>query len=204
MNGELVAFFVLSICVLGGAVLMLTLKKVVHMVVALAFSFISVAGIFILLSAEFIAAAQVLIYGGAITIIMLFGIMLTKHDDLDETRKIGAKILAGVTVIGFFLLTFYAINQIDWGVQETTLHENNTAQIGIQLFAKYVIPFELTSILLLVALVGAIILARRDDDVTEEELAEKIEAKEAEENNQSTNNVSGQLGTVGKEGDRNE
>lgn len=174
MSGEAVIFFVLAIFTLGGAVLALFLTKVVHMVVALAFTFISIAGLFILLHAEFIAFAQVLIYGGAVAIIMLFGIMLTRHDDAGETRKTGHKLFTGVAVIAFFLITFYAIKGANWAPQESALYENNTREIGIQLFTKYVIPFELTSVVLLVALVGAIILAKRDD--------EPVVTKEGEKN----------------------
>lgn len=164
MNGELIAFFVLALFALGGAVLMLSLQKVVHMVVALAFTFLSIAGLFVLLEAEFIAFAQVLIYGGAVTIIMLFGIMLTSHKEHGETRRIGHKLVVGVGVALFFIITLYAINGVNWVPQQTALFKENAAKIGFELFTKYVIPFELTSVLLLVALVGAIILARHDDD----------------------------------------
>jgi NADH-quinone oxidoreductase subunit J len=169
VNGELVAFFVLALFTLGGAVLMINLTKVVHMVVALAFTFLSIAGMYILLHAEFIAFAQVLIYGGAVSIIMLFGIMLTRHDAQDDTRRSGHKILAGVVVASFFGITLYAINGVNWTPQQANLVEDNTAQIGTQLFTKFVIPFELTSVVLLVALIGAIILAKRDEEVVVKE-----------------------------------
>jgi NADH-quinone oxidoreductase subunit J len=164
LSGELVAFFILALFTLGGAVLMINLTKVVHMVVALAVTFISIAGLYILLHAEFIAFAQILIYGGAVSIIMLFGIMLTRHDDQDESRRWGQKTFAGVGVVAFFLLTLYAVLGANWAPQqETNLFQNNTAEIGKVLFSQYVIPFEVTSVVLLVALVGAIILAKRDD-----------------------------------------
>jgi NADH-quinone oxidoreductase subunit J len=170
VSGEFVIFFILALFTLGGAVLMINLTKVVHMVVALAFTFLSIAGIYILLHAEFIAFAQVLIYGGAVSIIMLFGIMLTRHDDHEESSsKPGHKILAGIVVAVFFGITLYAINGINWRPQEANLVEENTAQIGIQLFTNYVIPFELTSVVLLVALIGAIILAKRDEEAVVEE-----------------------------------
>jgi NADH-quinone oxidoreductase subunit J len=169
LSGEFVIFFILALFTLGGAVLMINLTKVVHMVVALAFTFLSIAGIYILLHAEFIAFAQVLIYGGAVSIIMLFGIMLTRHDDQEEASKPGHKILAGIVVATFFGITLYAINGINWRPQEVNLVEENTAQIGIELFTKFVIPFELTSVVLLVALIGAIILAKRDEEVVVEE-----------------------------------
>lgn len=168
ISGEFVIFFILALFTLGGAVLMINLTKVVHMVVALAFTFLSIAGMYILLHAEFIAFAQVLIYGGAVSIIMLFGIMLTRHDDQEEARRPAHKILAGLVVAIFFGITLYAINGMNWKPQEANLVEENTAQIGIELFTKFVIPFELTSVVLLVALIGAIILAKRDEVVVKE------------------------------------
>ena len=83
ITGEFIAFIVLAVIALIGGVLLLNLTNVVHMVLALVATFISIAGIYVLLSAEFLAVVQILIYSGAITIIMLFGIMLTKHDDKD-------------------------------------------------------------------------------------------------------------------------
>lgn len=164
MTGESSIFFILALFALTGAVLMLSVKKVVHMVISLALTFISIAGLFVLLEAEFLAIAQVLVYGGAITIIMLFGIMLTKHDDRDETKRTGHKLYAGIGVVVLFLLILYALNTVNWTPTEVALFDENTKQLGIALFTKYVIPFELTSILLLVALVGAVILARRDEE----------------------------------------
>jgi NADH-quinone oxidoreductase subunit J len=171
VNFELIFFFVLALVAIGGGVLMINLNNVVHMVVSLVFTFLSIAGLYVLLSAEFVAVVQILIYSGAITIIMLFGIMLTKHDD--QTSNSAGKLryfLVSIGIVGFFAIVFFGINNADFGQQAATLHENNTQQIGIELFSKYIIPFELTSVLLLVALVGAIVLARKDDD--EEEASE--------------------------------
>lgn len=175
MSGEMIAFLVLALLTLGGAVLMLNLTKVVHMVVSMALTFISIAGLFILLEAEFIAVAQILIYGGAVAIIMLFGIMLTKHDDYEEPRRLAPKLLAGLVVIAFFLIALKAINTINWSPQTQNLAVNNTEELGITLFTKYVIPFELTSVVLLVALVGAIILAKRDNEADDQVAIEEGE-----------------------------
>lgn len=161
---------------------MLFLSKVMHMIVALAFSFLGVAGIFFMLEAEFIAVAQIIIYAGAVTIIMLFGIMLTRHNDQDEGRRSGHKWLSFVGVAGFLFLTVTVINQIDWVAPPNQFIENNTAQIGIQLFQKYVIPFELTSIVLLVALIGAIIIAKSDDEDNVGAQTVQPESKEGEAN----------------------
>ncbi|MBD1383234.1 NADH-quinone oxidoreductase subunit J [Metabacillus arenae] len=164
MNGEFIAFIALALVAIGGGVLMLNVTKVVHMIVSLVFTFISIAGLYVLLSAEFIAGVQVLIYSGAITIIMLFGIMLTKHQDQEQSSPGIAKRLLIFAGIAAFAFVFYlGIYQLDFGTEAEALHENNTEQIGVSLFTEYVIPFELTSVILLVALIGAIVLAKRDD-----------------------------------------
>jgi NADH-quinone oxidoreductase subunit J len=165
MSGEYLAFFSLALVAIAGGILMLNLTKVVHMVVALVFTFVSIAGLYVLLSAEFVAAVQVLIYSGAITIMMLFGIMLTRHQD--EGHSTGGflrKTLTFLAVAAFGVAVYFGIYHLDLGEQATTLHEKNTEQIGIALYSKYIIPFELTSVLLLAALVGAIILAKKDDE----------------------------------------
>jgi NADH-quinone oxidoreductase subunit J len=164
MSGEFIVFLVLALVAIAGGVLMINLSKVVHMVLALVFSFISIAGIYVLLSAEFVAAVQILIYSGAITIIMLFGIMLTRHNDHSEPKSsIGKKIMVIGGIAIFAITMYFGIYNIEFPNQATDLHVENTKQIGVALYTKYIIPFELTSVVLLVALIGAIILAKRDD-----------------------------------------
>lgn len=163
LSGEMIAFIMLALVAVIGGILLLNLQKVVYMVMAVVFTFISIAGLYILLSAEFLAAVQILIYSGAITIMMLFGIMLTKHNDQEEekgNRILKWSVLLGIA--GFAVAVYLGIYNLDIPVEASNLHENNTKQIGIELFSKYVIPFELVSVLLLVALIGAVILAKRD------------------------------------------
>lgn len=170
-SGELVAFLLLAIVGIVGGVMLLNLSNVVHMVVALVFTFLSVAGIFVLLSAEFLAVVQILVYSGAITIIMLFGIMLTRHDSQRHTHTgWGRKLLILLGIVGFGLAVYTGIYNLEFPEQAVPLHESNVEQIGVTLFSKYVIPFELLGVLLLVALIGSIVLARQDDEEEEAEV----------------------------------
>lgn len=163
MTGEFLAFILLALIAIIGGVLLLNLKKVVHMVMALVATFLSIAGIYVLLSAEFLALVQVLIYSGAITIIMLFGIMLTKHDDTeDHSPGKVKKLFSFLGVLGFGAVVYLGIYNLAFLETETDLHINNTEQIGVALYTKYIIPFELASVVLLVALIGAIILAKKE------------------------------------------
>lgn len=164
-SGEFLAFMSLALVAVIGGVLLLNLSKVMHMVVALVFTFVSIAGIFVLLSAEFVAVVQIMIYSGAITIIMLFGIMLTRHNDV-SVPKTGRwrKLLLLLGVLAFAFAVYIGIYNLDIPQTPSELYVNNTEQIGVELYSKFIIPFELISILLLVALVGSIVLAKRDDE----------------------------------------
>ncbi|AZB44676.1 NADH-quinone oxidoreductase subunit J [Bacillus sp. FJAT-42376] len=169
MSGEFAAFAILSLMAITGGILMLNVTKVVHMLISLVLTFISIAGLYILLTAEFIAVVQVLIYSGAVTIIMLFGIMLTRKADEEEPDGRRLKkwlVFAGIAL--FAAVMYTGIYRLDLNGKPAALHENNTEQIGIALFTEHIIPFELTSVLLLAALIGAIILAKKDEEKEEE------------------------------------
>ncbi|MBP0725081.1 NADH-quinone oxidoreductase subunit J [Bacillus sp. RG28] len=163
MSGVAVAFFLLSLSAILGGVMMLNASKVMHMMLSLVLTFISIAGIYVLLSAEFVAVVQILIYSGAITILMIFGIMLTKHDASENHKKNWRNLWALLGVIAFGAVLFFGINGLDISSSATDLTTNNTKNIGKLLFSNYIVPFEVMSILLLVALVGAIVLAKSDD-----------------------------------------
>ncbi len=167
MTGEFIAFFVLSIFIFAGAVFMLNLERIVHMIFAMAFTFLSIAGIYILLQAEFIAIVQVIVYTGAVSILAVFGIMMTKHTVNEEANKprFGYKSIVFVLVAAFIGTMVWVLQGTNWG--DTAIDydvKHNTAEIGTALFTKFVIPFELVSVLLLVALIGAILLAKEDKE----------------------------------------
>lgn len=168
MSGSFAAFFILSLLTIGGAVFMISFTRVVHMVISLGVTFLSIAGLFVLLEAEFVAVSQVLVYSGAISILMLFGIMLTKHDDTEEAgHRKKNKIVSFLVVAVLFVVVFLGIQNTLWPTQTDSLASENISnakQLGTEIFTKYVIPFELVSVLLLVALVGAIIMAKKEGD----------------------------------------
>ncbi|MCU6708491.1 NADH-quinone oxidoreductase subunit J [Paenibacillus sp. J5C_2022] len=165
MSGELVAFFIFAALMIGGAVLMITLEKVVHMVVSIAVVFIGLGAMYVLLEAEFVAFVQVLIYGGAVSILMIFGMMMTKHgsEGSGRSRPLYETLIA-VGALSLFGLFFYAI-RITTFPQTARFHpgDDNTMALGELLFTEYIVPFELVSILLTVAFIGAIVLARKGE-----------------------------------------
>ncbi|AGT33713.1 NADH:ubiquinone oxidoreductase subunit J [Geobacillus genomosp. 3] len=173
MSGTDIAFFLLALAAIAGGVTMLQLTNVVHMVIALVMTFLGIAGLYVLLSAEFVAVVQVLIYSGAITIIMLFAIMLTRHhgDDAERQTAVGIwhKAVVAVSVLAFGLAVYFGIRRLDFGADGSALAADNAREIGKWLYSYYTIPFEIVSVILLVALIGAIVLARKDGKEAEDE-----------------------------------
>ena len=163
MTGQNVAFYLLAAAMGVSAIRVVTVKNVVHAALYLVVVLAGVAGLFILLAAEFLAGVQVLVYIGAIVVLFLFGIMLTRAPigrdlDLDNDQR-GAAI-----VVSLFLLGILGTILVDAFDDEkiSTERVQTTGDIGLELFQSYVVPFEVISILLTAALVGAVVIARRD------------------------------------------
>lgn len=160
-----IAFYLIAAMMVFGAVKVVTVKNMVHAALWLVMVFTGMAAMFILLAAEFIAITQVLVYIGAIVVLFLFGIMLTRapmgrSTELDNGPQ--AKVVAGVVglvlavVIGYSLWDGFRDSEFsDFAVQRT-------AEVSDSIFSTYLVPFEVVSVLLLGALIGAIVLARRD------------------------------------------
>ncbi|MFC0216386.1 NADH-quinone oxidoreductase subunit J [Paenibacillus chartarius] len=166
-SGENLVFFVFALMAICGAIFMISLTRVVHMVVALSLTFLALGGIYITLDAEFVGWVQVLIYAGAITILMVFGIMMTRHhgEAEEEPNRPWHNGLLLVGALGLFGILFYAIqNAAIKPSGEPIQAKDNTLQIGQLLFNQYVIPFEIMSVLLTVAFIGAIVVAKREED----------------------------------------
>ncbi|MGG3739275.1 NADH-quinone oxidoreductase subunit J [Aeribacillus pallidus] len=163
ISGAWILFVVLAGGTIAGGVMLLLLRKVVHMMMSLVLTFVSLAGIYVFLSAEFMAVVQILLYSGAVTIMLLFGLMLSK--DKEEpvfTRTSLRYVLVTLSTIGFGVMVYAGILQLPVMAGELTLPPDAVATIGKELFTKYFIPFELTSVVLLASLVGAVILAKKE------------------------------------------
>lgn len=169
-SGSIIAFYIIALLTLCCAVLMLSFRKVIYMALTIGGVFVGCAAVYILLGAEFVGIAQVLIYAGAITILIMFAIMLTNHEAEEPPFKWSMKNIA--SAIGSVLLAIVlllAIRSTAWPAQPVTDingGNSNPIAIGLMMFKEYTVPFELVSILLLVALVGAVILAqeRKEDE----------------------------------------
>ena len=148
--------------IIGSAFMVVTSPNLVHSAVSLLFTFFGIAAIYIYLYADFIAATQVVVYVGGILVLIIFGVMLTnKIENATITSKTHNKI-PGVIFSGLLLLLqFYAIFNTNWLVNENAAKDSTIVDIGELLLGKYLLPFEVVSILLLAALIGAAMLSRK-------------------------------------------
>ncbi|NJO94934.1 MAG: NADH-quinone oxidoreductase subunit J [Pleurocapsa sp. CRU_1_2] len=127
--------------------------------------FISIAGLYILLNADFVAAAQILVYVGAVNVLILFAIMLVnkQEDYVELPGRIIRKAATALVCFGLFALLGTMVLATPWSLDTVSVPvENTIVTLGEHFFSDYLLPFELASVLLLMAMVGAIILARRD------------------------------------------
>lgn len=159
-------FFLLSLGVIAGAVYFVGLDKVVHATLAAAFSFVALAGLYVMLGAEFLAFVQVLVYAGAVTILMIFGIMMTRHgDESERPSPAGRRVAAFVGSALLFGALFWAIRAADFGLTTGTPEpQDNVRQIGESFLTDYVVAFELLAVLLTVAFIGAVAIAKREEE----------------------------------------
>jgi NADH-quinone oxidoreductase subunit J len=168
--GQAIAFYTISAFILGFAILVVSTKDTVHSVLFLVLDFLFVAALYTLLGAPFLAAIQILVYAGGIVVLYLFVVMLVNlkrppeaHHDPRRRTKLGFGLAAAVLVeLGAIAAAGSALPQTpitpDVGMQVT----GNTEQVGWLLYTSYLIPFEIASMLLLVAMIGAIVLAKRE------------------------------------------
>ena len=162
---ELICFLVLSVTLVAGSLGVVLLPNIVYSAFLLGGVFLSVAGLYLLLNASFVAAAQVLVYVGAVNVLILFAIMLVNKKETMAAIPglLLRRVLSGAVCASLFALLLRASFTTDWALPgPTPVGEEATIRIGEHLFSDYLLPFELASVLLLMAMIGAIVLARRD------------------------------------------
>lgn len=154
----------LAIGIIGGGLAVVTLRNIIHSAVAMMVCFGSLAGMYALLGAPIIAAAQVLIYLGAISVLILFAIMLTQAGDANLPAPFHRQgPLAVIVALAVTIVVGWAVVQTDWGLAAEAVAAGVDA-IAHAVFTTYALPFEIIAMLLLVAIVGAVYLARRPEE----------------------------------------
>jgi NADH-quinone oxidoreductase subunit J len=143
--------------------MVVTRKSAVHSAIFLVFGFFCVAGIYITLSAEFIAAVQVLVYAGGIVVLFLFVIMLVPLQSRIRPIRLkqGAAALLLVALVGSAALVVFQQVARPAAAGEAVPGLGTIETVGMELYTRYLLPFEVASVLLLVAMIGAVVLARR-------------------------------------------
>jgi NAD(P)H-quinone oxidoreductase subunit 6 len=162
---QLICFVVLAATLVLGSLGVVLLPNIVYSAFLLGGVFLSVAGLYLMLNASFVAAAQVLVYVGAVNVLILFAIMLVnKKENLEAIPGLALRrVLSGAVCAGLFALLIRVAFTTPWALPgPEPVGEDATIRIGEHLFSDYLLPFELASVLLLIAMIGAIVLARRD------------------------------------------
>lgn len=155
-------FIVIAFIVAGSALMVVISRNIFHSLLFLALSFLGVAGVYLLLSADFLAAVQVLVYIGAISVLMMFALMLTHKVMGSNVRQTTEQIWIAVPITVALLVVLVRVFALhSWGYILGPAMPT-TGIIGKALLTDYLLPFELASIVLLVAVVGAIVLAKED------------------------------------------
>jgi NADH:ubiquinone oxidoreductase subunit 6 (subunit J) len=172
MDLATVLFWLIAIVMVGSALLVVTFRNIVHSALALVMVFAMAAGIYLLLNAEFIAIVQILIYAGAITVLFLFALMLTRTNNLQFNSNPNNKqwwlagIISALVGLAIIFATAVTLPQINSSITPISANVNNVVRIGQLLYSpttySYVLPFEIASLVLLVAIVGAIVIGRED------------------------------------------
>lgn len=161
-----VVFWILSAFIVASGIMVVTLKNIFHCALALILCLFFVAGIYILLNAEFLAAAQVLIYVGAVAILMIFAVMLTTNLASRKIKQVNENALVATLACALFafgtISLIYFTPAVIWRYSMNQLPADNVMMIGKFLMTEFVLPFEVVSILLVAAMIGAIVLARKE------------------------------------------
>jgi len=167
---QAIAFYTIAAFILGFAVMVVTTKDTVHSVLFLVLDFLFVAALYVLLGAQFLAVIQILVYAGGIVVLYLFVVMLVNlkrpaeaHEDPHRRTRLGLVLSALVLgELGMITVYGYAKPVAPIAPAMAIPVTGNTQEIGWMLYTSYLIPFEIASMLLLVAMIGAIVLAKRE------------------------------------------
>ena len=175
---ELIVFVLLAGAVVIGALGVVLLPNIVYAAFLLGGVFLAVAGLYLMLNASFIAAAQVLIYVGAVNVLILFAIMLVnKKEAMAASPGMGLRrLLSSGVCLGLLTLLLRVSFTTPWATPgPQSIGEDAVIRLGEHFFSDYLLPFELASVLLLMAMIGAIVLARRDVFATDVGTGEAVD-----------------------------
>jgi NADH-quinone oxidoreductase subunit J len=166
MNASLIVFFVLAAVAVFGAVSLILQREPIHSALSLIVVMVALAGLYLLLGAEFVAAVQIIVYGGAIMVLFVFVIMLLNAGEEERTNFSKLATFGGIPLaLALAGLIAAALTRTTGSLPVSTSHGalTSTKTLSMLLFKDFAYPFELTSFLILVAILGAIVLAQREN-----------------------------------------
>ena len=162
--GQILFYSILFLIVLSSYWVVMS-PNLLHSAVSLLFTLFGVAALYVYLYADFIAASQVIIYVGGILVLIIFGVMLTNNiDDPKLSNQSQNQLIAGVFCFILLVFQFQIIFNTNWNVGSVVSRDSTVNDIGNMLLNKYLLPFEVVSVLLLAALIGAAMLSRKKTD----------------------------------------
>jgi NADH-quinone oxidoreductase subunit J len=172
MTLSAVLFYAYATVAIVGAIGLVASPKLIHAVMWFLATLVAIAGLFLLLGSEFLAAMQLFVYGGAMTVLLLFALMFTGAVPKNEgVAKRAVRWLAAAVAVAFFALLAAAYYSAGWPISPA--QPMDAAAIASIIFSRLVVPFEIAGLALTIALIGAIVLAREDDVMNATPLADE-------------------------------
>lgn len=156
-----IVFYILAAVTIGSAMAVVTMRNIVHSAFYLVLMFAGVAGIYVLLNASFVAAVQILVYAGAVAILIAFGVMLTRKGNIQESNlfnKHAGPALVVVLAVGAVIVML--VTNTNWAISSAQPVADSVGSLATMMLNDYVVPFEAASVLLLAAMLGAIVIAK--------------------------------------------
>lgn len=163
MNVSTAVFYLIVVITLGSAAMVAFSRNIIYSAFSLLGTFMGVAGLYIFLGADFVAAVQVLIYVGGILVLILFAVMLTHRiTDVEITNRAAGRIPALIVIGVFIYLLVQTVRETPWAKAKEIVYAATTEKIGDLFLDTYLLPFELASLVLLAALIGAVVISRKE------------------------------------------
>jgi NAD(P)H-quinone oxidoreductase subunit 6 len=163
MDLSTAVFYLVASLTVGSALIVAFSRNIIYSAFSLLGTFAGVAGLYVFLGADFVAGVQLLIYVGGILVLILFAVMLTHRiTDVEITNRAAGRIPALIITGLFIYLLIQTVRQTPWVKVKEIVHQPTTAKIGDLFLENYLLPFELASLVLLAALIGAVVLSRKE------------------------------------------
>jgi NADH-quinone oxidoreductase subunit J len=163
MDISTAVFYLIALITVGSAAVVAFSRNIIYSAFSLLGTFAGVAGLYVFLGADFVAAVQLLIYVGGILVLILFAVMLTHRiTDVEITNRAAGRVPALIIVGVFLALLIQTVRDTPWIRVKEVVHQPTTANIGDLFLESYLLPFELASLVLLAAMIGAVVLSRKE------------------------------------------